>query len=441
MTTTLVSQVPAVPYRPAAELKHPRRNVTMLVYVTLSLFMTMSVLQTTAIERGSWQYFAYVSLAILPLLVSFPEIFRILFGRCGPLFVMLLLAGSWEIFTGDVRAAAQLLLLVFITAWVSTDRAALDTRDLARLYIALILTGVIILSAATLNPYSLIPGRALPDFGIWRVSFFPNIAYSGMLSLALLLVLTRDAEPMRGRSVLIAVAGYFLVFSFVRAALIAALMYVVLRLWFGRWREPRPRLMFWIALFVAFGFVIAMGVSANILYRIQEYSWVSTLLLRGEKNLTVDAIAYQLYRPWLWDQQWSLFASSRWLMGWGSADFYGLVAKTVENPDTIIISEGSEALPTRLLVVYGLPGLLFTVYLVARLRALARTDDRWACACFPPLFTLMMTWGSVFHPSDAMFLIFLLIMTKGAKGFTFAKTATSESDWAKGAPPDSLQAG
>lgn len=437
-TTTFVSQVPG-PYGLVAA--RPGRNLTMLAYVTLSLFLGMSVLQTIAIERNSWQYLAYVTFAVVLPLFNFPDIFRALFGRCRLLLVMLALAGSWQLLTGDARATAQLLLLVLITTWVATDRAALDTRDLARLYIALILTGAIILSSTALNPYSLIPGRALPDFGVWRVSFFPNIAYSGILSLAILLIVTRDAKSMRGRSVLMAIAIYFLIFSFVRAALISALMYALLRLWFGSWRQPRPRRMFWIALCVGLGFVLATAVSVNLLYRMQEYPWVSAILLRGNTNLTVDEIAYQLYRPWLWNQQLSLFASSPWLMGWGSADFYELVAKTVQNPDAIIISAGSEALPTRLLVVYGLPGLLFTIYLVVRLRRLAREDDRWACACFPSLFSLMMNWGSVFHPSDAMFVIFLLIMTKGAKGFTTAGTVTGKVDATTAAPSAAVQAG
>jgi hypothetical protein len=81
----------------------------------------------------------------------------------------------------------------------------------------------------------------------------------------------------------------------------------------------------------------------------------------------------------------------------------------------------------RLLVAYGVPGLLFSIYLIERLRRLALADDRWACACFPALFTLMMSWGSIFHPSDAMFVIFLLIMTKGTTGFA-SQEASSKGE-------------
>jgi hypothetical protein len=402
----------------------PERNLAILVYVCLSLLMGMLVQQTVGIERGSWQYFVYVAAAIALPMLSLPAIISSLFGRCWLLLLFLLFAGTWHFWVGDDRAVGQLLLFVFVMSWVSIDRAMLKTRDLAMLYVVLILIGTGVLWFTTLNPYSLIPGRALADYGPWRVSFFPNIAYSGILSFAVLLILTRDAKSLRAYAPLVLIATYFLVFSFVRAALLSALIYIVLRWWFNRWEMPQPKRMFWIALCVSLGFVAMTTFSAKLLYLTQNFPWVSTLMLRGKVDLTVDQIAYQLYRPWLWDQQLNLFLSSPWLMGWGSADFYQLVAKTIEDPDAIIISAGSEALPTRLVVVYGLPGLLFSVYLFVRLRKLALSDDRWACACFPALFSLMMSWGSVFHPSDAIFVILLLIMTKGSEGFMYREPSS-----------------
>lgn len=412
-----------------------RHHATM-AYVCLSLSMGMLVHQTTGIERGSWQYVVYVIFAVALPLLSLSAIIRCLFGRCWILLLWLTWTGAWFFLAGDDRAVAQLALLVLVTSWVATDQAQLGVRELVRIYIALILVGMVILSVTTLNPYSMIPGRAIPEYGIWRVSFFPNIAYSGTLSLALLLVSTRDAKSARTYWLPILIAVYFLVFSFVRGALLSALLYFALRWWFGRSPIPQPRRMFWTTLCVAFGFVGLTAVSANLLYLAQDYPGVSMLLLRGMTDLTVDQIAYQLYRPWLWAEQLSLFQSSPWLMGWGSADFYGMVAQKQADPDALIISAGSESLPMRLLVAYGLSGLLFLIYLVQRLRKLAIADDRWACACFPALFSLMMSWGSVFHPSDAMFVIFMLIMTKGSAGFTSQEASgVCEAESNPGIPP------
>lgn len=413
----------------------PRRHYTMLAYVCVSLSMAMLVQQTTGIERGSWQYLVYVGMAVALPLFSLPAIVKSLFGRCVLLSFWLLWTGTWFLWIGDGRAVGQLALLIFVMAWVATDQARLDDGDLAKLYVGLILLGAGILCFTTLNGYSLVPGRAIPDYGVWRVSFFPNIAYSGILSLALLMILTRDAGLVRAYPWLLVVATYFLVFSFVRAALLSALMYLALRLWFGRWQVPRPRQMFWTAICVAFGFVALTAVSVQLLYMTQGYWLVSATMLRGMSNMTVDQIAYQIYRPWLWGQQLHLFLSSPWLMGWGSADFYGLVAAK-EGSQTMLVSAGSEALPTRLLVVYGASGLLFSIYLVQRLRKLALADDRWACACFPALFNLMMNWGSVFHPSDALFVIILLITTKGSEGFASQGADSAyEAERKAGFPP------
>lgn len=403
---------------PREALQRSERNVAALLFVTVSLFMELQVGQLTSVGRFSWQYFVYIALAVgIPLLHA-PEVIRALFERGRLLLLLLLWGGGWQLYMGDTAAAAQLLLLVLVAGWISTDRVKLDVRDLIELYILLIVAGAAILLLTDWNLYSLIPGRANPDFGVWRVSFYPNVAYSGIVSLALLLILTSDARIARAYPLVLAVAAYFLVFSFVRGALVSLLLYVLLRWWFSRWPTPRPRRMFWTALLAAFGFVMAMAVSARVIYEIQDYPGISALLLRGETGVSLDRISYQLYRPWLWNEQIKLFFSSPLLGGWGSADFYGLVAKTIEIPETMLISAGTEALPTRLLVVFGLSGALFTIYLIARLRHLAFKDDRWACACFPALFSLMMSWGSVFHASDGMFVILLLIMTKGADGFT-----------------------
>jgi hypothetical protein len=381
--------------------------------------MGMLVQQTTGIERGSWQYLVYVAIAVALPLLSLSSIIKCLFGRCWLLLLWLMCTGAWFLLKGDDRAVVQLTLLILVTSWVATDEAVLNVRDLVSIYIALILVGMGIVSFTGLNPYSLIPGRAIPEYGIWRVSFFSNIAYSGILSMALLLILTRNSRSARAYWWVVLIAAYFLIFSFVRAALLSALVYLVLWWWFRKWQRPYPKWMFWTALCAALGLVALTAASANLLYAIQDYPGVSTVLLRGMSNLTVDQIAYQLYRPWLWTQQLNLFQSSPWLMGWGSADFHELVVQNQAEPDAspTLISAGSEALPMRLLVAYGLPGLLFSAYLVERLGKLALADDRWACACFPALFSLMMSWGSVFHPSDAMFVILLLVMTKGSEGF------------------------
>jgi hypothetical protein len=226
------------------------------------------------------------------------------------------------------------------------------------------------------------------------------------------MTLTRNRAIAWAYLPVIAVAGYFTFLSFVRTAFIALAIYAFLYWWFSRYSKPRPITMFWVALIVAVGFNLAILLAADVLYVMQSFAPVSDLFLRGKTGLTKAEILYQLYRPWLWTTQVKLFLSSPYFMGWGSADFAQL-ALPFSPP---LVTTGSESLPLRLLIVYGLASLLFVGYFVSRLWCLAQQDDRWACACFPAIFVLMMSWGSTFHPADAMFILFLTMIARGSKG-------------------------
>jgi hypothetical protein len=175
--------------------------------------------------------------------------------------------------------------------------------------------------------------------------------------------------------------------------------------------------MFWTALLVAFGLNIAIWQSARVLFLLQDNFLVSTFLLRGETGISLDRIAYQLYRPWLWETQAKIFAASPAWMGWGVYDF----SKLVVGNSPPLSSSGSESLPMRLLTVYGIPALFFTGYLVVCLYRSARRDDRWACAAFPATFILMMNWGSSFHPTDFVFVLLMLVVSRGAAGYADAQ--------------------
>ncbi|EAQ36401.1 hypothetical protein NB311A_20726 [Nitrobacter sp. Nb-311A] len=394
----------------AARMNRPQRLMT--VFIALSLTVTMSLGQLNSFERGSFQYWLLVTPALLFPLLDPHVLLKTLFGRAKLLLVMVLWAGSWYFVIGDIRVIIQLGGFVLVLAWISTDQATLDVQDLVRLYVLLILVGVSIKFLSDLNHYGLIPGYSDPVYGRMRVSFFPNVAYTGLLSLGMLMVLTSSKQRAKRHPIVLAVAVYFLVFSFVRAALIAALIYLALHHFFSKYRRPRPVRLFWIAIIVGFGFNLAIFSSAPILYLLQDNQVISTFLLRGQTNLSISDILYSLYRPWLWNAHLHLFFSSPGWMGWGSS--YQAIFEASEKP---LATNGSESLPTRLLATYGLAGILFTLYLVGRLRVSAFRDDRWACASFPAILILMMNWGSVFHPTDGMFVLLMLMITRGSAGF------------------------
>jgi hypothetical protein len=384
----------------------------MMVFIGLSLALAMAHSQFDSFERGSLRYWLAVTPALLFPLLNPHELLKTLFGRAKLLLIMLLWAGVWHCVAGDLHAAVQLGALVLVLTWISTDQAEIDVRDLVRLYLLLVLIGISVKLLSNFNHYGLIPGFSDPAYGRLRVSFFASIAYTGTVSLAMLMVLTGSKRRAKSHQIALVVAGYFLVLSFVRASLLAAVIYLILHHVFGKYRRPRPRRLFWIAVIVGFGFNLAVFLSAPILYALQDNFLVSTFLLRGQTGLSINDILYQLNRPWLWSAHLHLFFSSPGWMGWGSS-----YQAMLDAGGTPIATTGSESLPTRLLATYGIAGALFTVYLVRRLRVLAWRDDRWACACFPAIFVLMMNWGSVLHSTDGMFILLTLMITKGSAGF------------------------
>ena len=392
------------------------RNAAMTAFVVVGVLVAMTVSQFKNIEVGSFRYWLLVLSALLLPLFDLVAIIRTLLGSALLLLGFAVVAGGWHLAAGDVRAVVQLLLLVYIAAWVATDRATLNADDIGRLYLLAVGLGIVVLLFTDQNIYSLVPGRANSAVAAGRVSFFPNIAYTGLLSFAVLLVLTRDRRLARRHAVVLVMAIYFLVFSSVRATLIAAAVYLTLYFWFNRYSKAEPVRMFWTALLVAVGLNIAIWQSAKVLFLLQDNFLVSTFLLRGETGISLDRIAYQLYRPWLWEVQAKIFAASPAWMGWGVFDFSKLVVG--ESPP--LNSSGSESLPMRLLTVYGIPALLFTSYLVVCLYRSARRDDRWACASFPAIFMLMMNWGSSFHPTDFVFVLLMLVVSRGAAGYADA---------------------
>lgn len=421
--SSLISQPDVAAADVVAANQGSQRHTAMIGFVALSLLVTMSLGQIEGFQRGSLQYWLVVAPALLFPLLDLRAIVTTLLGRAKLLLWFLLLAGSWHFFKGDTRAVVPLCALVLGMTWISTDRAQINVQDLTRLYLIVVLVGLLISFLSDFNRYGIVPGFSDPIYGLWRVSFFPNIAYTGTLSLVMVLVLTRTKAGIRQHPIVFVVASYFLVFSQVRGALIALLIYAVLYRYFCKDRAIRPNRMFWIALIVAFGVPLAVFWSAGLLYALQNNGVVSALFLRGETNLSIDDILFQLYRPWLWATHLHLFLSSPAWMGWGSPEFYQSVLDATGPP---LATTGSESLPTRLLASYGIAGIFFTLYLVRLLRESDRRDDRWACACFPAVFFLLMSWGSIFHPTDAMFVLLLLTVTRGSAGFVSGLTNCPE---------------
>lgn len=401
--------VARTPRTPASQRSWP-----VLIFLTMALGWAMFQPQFYALERGGLTYL----LAVVPaLLLPFARpLYLAEAARTKALPVVLFgaVAAAWHFARGDVDAAIPLLLFTLGVVWMSSNASRIRFDDFYVLYAVAIIVGIAIRLFTGLNEWGLLPGTTtLPGQSVWRVSFFPNIAYTGFVSLAFIVYYTRDTRPKNAfHLALLCAAVYFIVFSFVRTAVAGLVVYAALAWMFRRKRSPA--FLFWMALLTAVVSNFVIAYSASIFAAVGDSALLSRLFLRGETGLSTYDIVVQLYRPWLWEQHIHQFLSSPYLMGWGSADFNDL--KT----ESLMVGydqSGDVSLLTRLLAQYGLPAVLFLVFVVNRLVVLAKRQDAWGCACFPVVILAMMHWGVIFHPSNANFALFMIMLIHGSAGF------------------------
>jgi len=212
------------------------RHAGVLAFVVISLCVTMSYTQLVNLEQGSLQYWLLLSSAVLIPLFSIAEIAKVLIGPARLLLILVIAGGGWHFLRGDYSTVLQLGLLVYVLAWVASANTRLLVGDLAIVYLVMVGIGAAVTVLTELSPYSFVPGLTVEEFGRWRVSFFPNIAYTGILSLGLFLLLTRNLASATRRPLVLALVTYFLVFSLVRTALIGFVIYLALRWFYQRKR-------------------------------------------------------------------------------------------------------------------------------------------------------------------------------------------------------------
>lgn len=390
------------------------RNPAMLTFVGMTLLVTMSVSQEAVPPVGSLVYWLLVLPALVFPLFNLNAVLRECMAWPTVLVVgMLAMAGVWHILVGDAQSILRLTMMVLMLAWIGSSAARFRVSDLVFVYVALLLLGIFVyLLTDGINKWGPFPGLTVPEYGVWRVSFFPNIAYTAFLSLFLIFVLTIDVARLRILLPIVALALFYVTTSFVRTAVIGLALYGLMRLLLRN--QTSPRMIFWMSAVAAVVANIAIALSPMIIELLQHIPLVSRLLLRGEGDLDTRDIYIQLFRPWVWWQHIQIFASSPYWMGWGNFDFNLL--KTESLIDVVDWSD-TVSMPTRLLASHGLPALLFVWYAFAQLGRRARELDTWACACFAPIVLTAMQWGSLFHPSDPMFLLFFIILARGRKGF------------------------
>jgi hypothetical protein len=450
------------------------------IFIALSLFFSLFIGQDQIVNRSGLTYCLLVTPAIVfPLLRLRQTLDSLVFGLARPFAVLGFLGCAWSIIGGDYSVIPPLVIIVWVSGWVLRSEAKVNLNLLLAVFLTFYTAGVVrfytqppinevtwlntkfageaqafkappnsaqntadappdtipapspvaeneparkpppvfepdqVRDGLNLNGWGILPGETAPTYGPWRISVTPNIAASGTISLfAMMLALSPLA--WRGlKLVSIVVSGYFLFLSFVRSALIGFCLFCLAQVNL-RALPSRSRFRMIFAALLVGGAVVITVLAPYALYFLQDIGPISRLLLRGQTHLTVDDIYRQLYRPWIWQQHMQLFLKSVFWMGQGS--------NLARDAASSILNVGqarsdSVSLPTRLLATYGLPALAFFWFIVERCYSHIKANDIWAVSATSAIVWLMMTWGSVFHPTNAIFALSILILGRGSSGF------------------------
>lgn len=396
--------------KPASREASTMRDLIVMGLLTWSLMMAMTVSQDYVAEQSTFRYLMFTMPIIIAALCRPLALTTALGGKAMWLVPFLFLSAAHHSIQGDFAAALQVGLLVLGLVWLCSPPVQFNRQDVYRLYGAFVAIGFFVWIATDFNRWGLIPGTTDPAYGIWRISFFSNIAFSGFFSLFVILVATKDGWRNSDNRYILALALYFLIFSYVRTAAICLVLYVFCQFIFRK--INRPSYLFLISLLISIAINVLIAFSSSLFNFLQDLPVISRLFLRGESQLTEFEIYQQLYRPWLWGEQLKLAVSSPYFLGWGSIPFVDLVQNSIF--DYGLESGDSVSLPTKLLSQFGLAAIFFWIFLIVCLKQAADRMDRWGCAVFPVVFTAMMHWGSMFHVTDPMAILYFGLLVKGS---------------------------
>lgn len=388
-------------------------NKPLLYFLIISLLLLLFTRQLEVIEPGSIKYYLIIIPALIFPLTKIQYISCNLFIKTWPLLLMVIITITWGAVKHDISAVYRLVLYLFILSWLEVSSLKLKVKTLSRVFLSLIAISIFIYLCSDINYWGLVPGTTSGEQGVWRVSFFPNIANTAFLSLFIFMICTKDKETFRNNKFVVGLSLYFIIFSFVRSAVISLIVYLILRFVFQYVKNVR--VLFLLSIVFALTLNLVVGYSTEIIHAIQSSSLVDRLLLRGESNLTNQEIYVQMYRPWVWKQQWSIFINSPYLMGEGLYNFNDFISNSLRGEGVVESDEVSLLLG--MLASYGISALLFYYYLLNKNYLNALKLDTWACSIFPVIIFICMQWGCIFHPACAIFVIFFLILVRGKNVF------------------------
>ncbi len=394
-------------------MNNAKSKKSLLLYLSFSLLFLAFTAQNIIIERGSIGYWLFL-FPLLLLSINANKIISNVLFKAWPILLMLVLIVFWGFYTGEPQIPSRIVILLLVLAWLQQKDAQIKIKTLSYFYIATVLISVLLdLGIEDFNQWGVIPGTSSSVVGnVWRVSFLPDIVNTAFFSLFIFIICTKDLKTCLTNKFVIGLSLYFIVFSFVRTAMISLMIYLFLRALFYMVRSRR--LVFLFSIIAAIVPNLLVAYSLEIMQAIQSWPLVDRVLLRGQHNLTTKEMYAQLYRPWQWKEQWNIFMHSPLWMGAGQYDFNLVSSSTLGQT---VYKSDAESLLIGMLARYGLPALLFYAFLLFQNYKNAVLSDKWACAVFPVIIFICMNYGTIFHPANALFIMYFLLLLGGKKAF------------------------
>lgn len=390
-----------------------KSNKLLVLFLFFSLTFMIFIAQNEIVERGSIKYWLFLFPAILLPFSSIQSVISNVFIKTWPILLMFMFAFACALMRGELETVFRLVLFLLMFAWLERNEVVIRVKTLAFIYIAIVIVSIFVYLFFDINFWGLVPGETKYSDAVWRVSFFPNIANTAFFSLFIFMVCTKDKKTYMENKFVVYLCLYFIIFSFVRTAIISLMIYLLFNYLFKRVKNKKT--LFVSSVLVALVVNLLIAFSTEIIYAIQSSFLINRFLLRGEQSLSYHDIYVQMYRPWVWAQQWNIFMSSPFLMGEGLYNFGELTKSNVSGAGHV--DTDSVSLLLGMLAEYGLFAVLFYYYMLRSHYKNAMVLDQWACAIFPIIFLICMQWGAIFHPANAMFIMYFLVLLRGKKAF------------------------
>lgn len=433
----------------------------LLIFLAFSLATSLFIGQDRVISRGDFMYWMLTVPAVFfPAVRVRQTVHNLIFGRARLIGVFGILATLAMLWRHDFGLILPVVLIVWVAGWACRNEIRINVRHLCGLTVTFYLTGIVLFclqppysdfpwlqapfkpaeqaeelgagsgkdvetfipdqdrAGLNLNAWGILPHQTAPAFGVWRISATPNIATSGLFALLVLLIVLRrfSFQPLKVGTVIS--SAYFAILSFVRAVFLGLGIFLAAIAIMRVVKSPNLRVA--AVLVMTVGVVAVTALSPSILYLLQDWPIVSRMFLRGETGLSVADIYRQAYRPWVWGEHVRLFWESPYLLGQGR-DLAESASKSLINAGQA--RSDSVSFVTRLLATYGIAAFGLIVFIMERCIHHARRDDIWGAAMVAMILFLMMSWGSLFHPTNGIYALAFLILGKGSEGVSDGEAA------------------